>query len=205
MNIHPLYTVHHKDGVQTSAGAVVGRYQLKGANAEIPALICGEKGRGRGLGVVPVCLLDQDYQDWQNGEEITIFAGHLGTTKVGKPKIYQKSPDIADPSKAIVVMRTKIGFRGSNAHTGDRVDLADEASKHHEFPGEILATGKIAQGLAGNAGSGEQIIAAVEKGAIFRTWYGGRLYGNPDEHFFHYTGTGIQAVIWEERANSDIF
>ena len=49
----------------------------------------------------------------------------------------------------------------------------------HPFPGEILCKGIIAQGQAGRMGSGEQLVAVMPRGVVFRTGYSGRLYGAP--------------------------
>lgn len=51
MSVYPVFTV--VDG-SVSNGAAVRKFQLKGAGVEIPALVVGEEGRGRELGVLPV-------------------------------------------------------------------------------------------------------------------------------------------------------
>jgi len=56
----------------------------------------------------------------------------------------------------------------------------------HPFPGQVLVRGTIAQGAAGRMGCGEQIIAVIPAGKVFRTAYSGRLYGTPSAHYYVY-------------------
>ncbi|MBI2463225.1 MAG: hypothetical protein HYV65_03260 [Candidatus Spechtbacteria bacterium] len=69
------------------------------------------------------------------------------------------------------------------------------------FPGQILARGRIAQGDAGNMGSGEQFAVLMSAGAVFRTTYSGRLYGGPKSHYYHVAtdASGVEAATWEDR------
>jgi hypothetical protein len=161
-----------------------------------------------------------------------LFA-EVGTTKAGKPKF--NSRNAADTEeKVIVVFRTTIGFRGGNDHTGDRAGwkcgkygcdahgdepIAPETCpkcsatgswdgpKHlfAKFPGEIIATGHIAQGDAGRAGGGAQIIALMPKDVVFRTSYSGRLYGAPSAHYYKWDGKRLISATWDERASADLF
>ena len=102
-----------------SEGARVDSFTLKGAGVSIPAIIIGEEGRGRRLGVLPVQLLPDAYAEWKENGYTYIHSATLGTTRVGKPKLFQT--EYADTTeKCICVFRTKIGFRGGNSHTGDR-------------------------------------------------------------------------------------
>ena len=164
-----------------------------------------------------------------------LLAASIGQTRAGKPKFVAAEQATTD-EKIIVVLRTPIGFRGSNAHTGDRagwdctapgcrasgpetnlpkVCPACGAAEDHwsggpesvfsPFPGEIIAQGRIAQGDAGRAGSGRQIIALVPKNTVFRTEYTGRLYGGPAAHYYVWTGEKILAATWTERATADLF
>lgn len=123
-----------------------------------------------------------------------IMFAAIGETKSGRPKLRWR--EAVTNSAAIVVLRTPIGYRGSNAHTG--VDGAT-------FPGRILVRGRIAQGIAGHAGSGEQFIALFEHGAMWRTAYGGRLYGSPRAHVYKWDGERIIAATEEERALAEVF
>ena len=75
----------------------------------------------------------------------------------------------------------------------------------HPFPGEILCEGIIAQGDAGRMGSGEQLVAILPANTVFRTGYSGRLYGQPEAHYYIYRNGQLLAATWEEREVSDIF
>lgn len=102
-----------------SEGARVDSFTLDGAGVTIPAIIIGEKGRGRKLGVLPVQLLPDSYKEWQENGYTYIHYATLGTTKAGKPKLFQVE-DADTQEKCICIFRTKIGYRGGNSHTGDR-------------------------------------------------------------------------------------
>lgn len=105
---------------EVSEGVRVDSFTLKGAGVTIPAILIGEEGRGRELGVLPVQLLPDAYAEWQEKGHVNILSAEVGTTKAGKPKLFQtENADTLE--KCICVFRTKIGFRGGNSHTGDRV------------------------------------------------------------------------------------
>lgn len=236
---------------EVTEGARVGSFTLKGVGTTIPAVIVGEEGRGRRLGVLPVQLLPDSYKEWeQNGYTYIHFAS-VGTTRAGRPKLFQ-TEDADTFEKCVCIFKTKIGFRGGNSHTGDRrseywtpnwfwrsklsalgklkeryteeeaVRLAEEINsltedkypwdvifqrklEFHPFPGEILVEGIIAQGDAGRMGSGEQLVAIMSAGKVFRTGYSGRLYGQPAAHYYIYKNGQLLAATWEEREVSDIF
>src|SRR5690554_3016171 len=116
-------------------GAEVVTFQLKHVDVSIPAIIVGEEGRGRQLGVLPVQLTEEQFKKWKAGETVIVKNARISETKSGRPKLIETKND-DNNDKAIVVFRTKIGFRGSNDHTGD----GDEP-----FPGEVLVEGVIAQ------------------------------------------------------------
>ena len=137
-----------------------------------------------------------------------LFAS-IGTTKAGKPKFF--TAEKADSDEFVLaVMPTPIGFRGSNNHTGDRSGTEKDYSgsdiiKFLPFPGEIIADGVIAQGTAGRAGSGTQVIAKIPKGQVFRTGYSGRLYGGPPAHYYLWDCERVIAATWDERTAADLF
>lgn len=235
-------------------GVRVDSFALKGANITIPAIIIGEEGRGRELGILPVQLLPDNYEEWkENGHTYIRFAS-VGTTKAGKPKLFQ-AEEADTTEKCICVFRTMIGYRGGNSHTGDRNEeywtlvwyaslppevpkqkkyTKEEVKKYaplvckHEgvdysaptcrwdeyfdrkidflpFPGEIICTGIIAQGAAGNMGSGRQLVAIMPANTVFRTSYSGRLYGAPAAHYYIFRDGEILSATWQERVISDIF
>lgn len=76
---------------------------------------------------------------------------------------------------------------------------------YHPFPGKILCKGVIAQGAAGRMGSGEQLVAIMPAGVVFRTGYSGRLYGFPSAHYYIYRDGQLLSATWEEREIADIF
>lgn len=108
-------------GGKVQDGAVVERFTLQGAGVTIPAVLVGETGRGRKLGVLPVDLLPHQRQEWEEKGKVIIYSAKIGQTKSGRPKlIATEAHDTVD--HILVVLRTPIGFRGSNSHTGDRVE-----------------------------------------------------------------------------------
>lgn len=194
-----IFTIENGKVVE---GVRVDSFTLKGAGVTIPAVLVGEEGRGRRLGVLPVQLLPACYAEWEKEGYVYIHSAQVGATKAGKPKLFQ-AEDTDTIDRCICVFRTKIGFRGGNSHTGDRLsDLSDE---FHPFPGEVLCEGIIAQGAAGRMGSGKQLVAVIPAGIVFRTGYSGRLYGAPSSHYYVYRDGQILSATWKEREISDIF
>lgn len=124
---------------EISEGARVDSFTLKGAGITIPAIIVGEEGRGRKLGVLPVQLLPDSYAEWKENGYTHIYSAQVGETKSGKPKLFQ-TEDTDTVEKCICIFKTKIGFRGSNSHTGDRKD--EYWVPEWFFKSDILALGK---------------------------------------------------------------
>jgi len=195
---------------KVTEGARVDSFTLNGAGVTIPAVLVGEERRGRRLGVLPVQLLPDTYAEWEKEGYVYIHSAIIGTTKAGKPKLFQ-TEDADTLEKCICVFRTRIGFRGGNCHTGDRDGGAEkdcwgeEYPTFHPFPGEVLCEGIIAQGAAGRMGSGQQLVAVMPAGIVFRTSYSGRLYGAPSEHYYIYRNGQLLSATWEEREVSGIF
>lgn len=148
---------------------------------------------------------------------LEVRTGRLGQTQSGKPKLVTGDDSSTD---CLVVLRTQIGYRGGNSLTGDRTDPGkpevgnwgdpgyqpEVPAQFAPFPGRILATGTIAQGAAGRAGSGDQHVAVLPKGAIFRTAYSGRLYGGPSHHYFFWDGQKIHGGLTrDERDAVDVW
>lgn len=225
-------------------GAVVEAFHLQGAGVTIPAILVGEEGRGRELGVLPVELLAASRAVWEAKGQVEVELVELGQTKSGKLKLIEvSSPSPSeDERRCIIVFRTNIGFRGYNEHSGDRSNVywvmniyaawehrrdgsqvkerysseemansgrppSDFESRifFSPFPGQWLVTGRIAQGAAGRAGSGEQGVALMPEGVVFRTGYSGRLYGAPSEHYYIFKDGRILSATWEERQVVDMF
>lgn len=189
-----MYKVFTVESGQVESGAKVESFAFRNGEIVIPAIVVGEEGRGRKLGVLPVAGAKAG---------AVAMAAAVGETRSGKPKLIATGPVARSDEKAIVVFRTMIGYRGDNAHTGDY--SGDGYDSFLDFPGEILSEGVIAQGGAGYAGSGQQLVAVVPKGVVFRTAYGGRLYGSPDEHFYQFDGESIVALTADERDVADLF
>ena len=247
-----VYTVENG---KVAEGVRVGSFTLKGAGVTIPAVIVGEEGRGRKLGVLPVQLLPDTYAEWQEKGYTHIRSAEVGTTKAGKPKLFQTTEDADTTEKCICAFRTQIGYRGGNSHTGDRKEeywvrewyasfpesvpmkeryTWEEVQRYSReylkarypgedisqyspnagfrrvldflpFPGEILCEGIIAQGAAGRMGSGDQLVAVMPAGIVFRTGYYGRLYGAPAAHYYIFRDGQILSATWEEREVAEIF
>jgi len=221
------YRAFSINGSSVVKGAMVEDLALKGAGINVPAVIVGEFGRGRSRGVITVQGINKD----DEGKYPRLMVASIGETKAGKPK-FCAAPDNGktDDDFIVIIFRTQIGFRGGNSHTGDRIGWGcscgvhgddepvpekcpnEECSswdgpqpKFGEFPGEILTKGEIAQGDAGRMGSGNQLIAVMPKGVVFRTGYSGRLYGAPAAHYYMWDGERLLCATFEERVQTDIF
>jgi hypothetical protein len=196
-----VYTI--QDGVVTEGAKVQPR--LLSCGVTIPTVAVGEEGRGRKLGFLPVELSNS--KDFETNGETVIYNCRLGKTAKGGHKLIEQQ-DSSDNDKCIdkciVVLRTGIGFRGTNSHTGDRV-VGSDPIEFMQFPCQVLAEGVIAQGTAGRMGSGQQFIAVAPRGVVFRTSYTGRLYGRASSHYYIFTGEKIMSATWEERIAADLF
>lgn len=186
-----LFTIRHE---RYEEGALVEEFRLASGVA-IPAILVGEEGRGREIGVLPV-------KGAQPGDLITHAV--VSSTRSGRPCLIA-APG-ADDDGCIVIMKTDFGFRGSCGHTGDFSGVVPTGKRwspwraqYEEFPGQILARGIIADGLAGRMASGEQIAAVVQAGQVFRAWRSGRLYGQPDEYFYTFYNGNVLVATWDER------
>lgn len=112
-----VFTVEEKDIMN---GAKVETFDLRTAEVKIPAIIVGEEGRGRKLGVLPVKLTPEKYQEWKEKGEVMIYEATLGKTKSGAYKLLPPGEGEERLDYFIGVFRTPIGFRGSNSYTGDK-------------------------------------------------------------------------------------
>ena len=110
-----LFTV--SSGVVTP-GIIVGKLTLKGAGKDIPAILVGQEGRGRKQDAIPVNLPDNLYREWQKEGTVKIVAAALGKTHSKRWKLFV-GDEVDTEDEVICVFRTKFGFRGGNAHTGD--------------------------------------------------------------------------------------
>lgn len=124
------------------------------------ALTCGEEGRGRRLGFVPLT------RDWQS--EAIKLNGNYDVTKT------QKGNWLIVPGNSrgiILVTNWYDGFRGSLSHNID--NLLEEGKV------EILAKGATAEGDAGRMGGEEQFILKITQNCQLRYHKQGRVYGEP--------------------------
>jgi hypothetical protein len=192
------YTI--EDGRITEGIRVEPRVLSSGIT--IPAVVVGEAGRGRKIGFLPV-ELSASRAVFDAEGKVVISHVLLSKTAKGGHKLVECDND-NNQDECLIVFRTTIGFRGGNAHTGDRIQDSDPP-EFLPFPFPVLIEGTIAQGNAGRMGSGQQIIAIAQKGIVFRTAYYGRLYGRPPSHYYLYNGTRILVATWEERVATDIF
>lgn len=219
------YNVYTVENGRVERGATVEALVVKGAGIEIPAIIIGEEGRGRERGVLPV-----DGVTLAPGTpNPKVMAAALGTTRTGKPKLLAAEKSTMT-EKTLVVFRTTPGFRGGCSHLGDRLGwhcrcgatgtdspascpaATPETAWEHEviwdfapFPGEVICQGHIAQGTAGRAGGGPQVIALVPAGVVFRVGRTGRLYGAPGAHYGRWDGENLVVMTRTERDAVDIF
>lgn len=128
-----VFTIESGD---VTEGVRVESFTLKGAGISIPAIIIGEEGRGRELGILPVQLLPDSYKKWQEEGYVYINFAKIGKTKTGKPKLFQT--EYADTlEKCICIFRTMIGFRGGNSHTGDKKEEYWVRESFASFPESV--------------------------------------------------------------------
>lgn len=170
------------------------------SGSQYPVIAVGENHRGSKYSFVPV-----SNSSFIDGKPNPIYSADISATKSGKPLIIDSGGTEEMSGDALIVFLTPIGFRGSNNHFGKflgyekYVDygIEREIAKYSEFPGQILAEGVISQGTAGRMGSGEQIIAIIQKGVEFGTALGGRLYGKTKRYFYKFDGQKI--LVWNEQ------
>jgi len=167
-------------GPRIEDGAEVQELTLS-SGEKIPAILVGEKGRGRSLGVLPVVGV-------RPGERI--YAAQVGQTSSGKPKLLAASLENAVPAPAILVLRTGIGFRGGNSHEGEFMSIV---------------RGVIAQGAAGRMGWGEQLVVLIPQEKVLKVRRTGRLYGAPPEYHYILREGKVLVATPQERELAEIF
>lgn len=189
------------NGSSATAGVVVEEFTLKNGT-KIPAVTVGEDGRGRSLGVLPV-------KGASVGQKLLF--GRVGQSTTGRPVLIAEAQD-TDPEHCLLIARSDIGYRGGNTHTGDRkpefmgLDVVPGGDGGFlPWPGNNIVTGTIAQGTAGNMGSGSQMVSVMPTGVVWRVNRSGRLYGAPSSYYFRYDGEKIEFVSWDERVVADLW
>lgn len=194
------YKIFSAKAGSIETGTVV--YPRHIADYTINVVEVGEEGRGRERDSVLVEFVSKDQAE-PSGRRL-YWAG-VGKSRSGKFKLIQEEGE-QDASKALVVMRSPIGFRGGNGHTGDRApDYTPDSPAFLPFPGQVLAQGTIAQGIAGAMGSGSQLIALVDRGVWFRMYMVGRLYGQPSTYYYRFDGETLVALTPEQRDQLDLW
>ena len=81
-----------------------------------------------------------------------------------------------------------------SVQSGRLADFVSDVSEiivDGELPGQILASGAIAQGAAGRAGGGDQYIVLLPKNSTWAIKMTGRLYGKPASYEYYYDGETI--------------
>jgi hypothetical protein len=191
--VFAVFTV--TDG-RVTVGATVEAYALKGAGLVIAAILVGEEGRGRKLGVLSVAEMTPP----PRGECSAILAARVNETRSGRPGLVAEDEAPAESPSAIVVLRTTPGYRGGCEHTGDRDGPWKDGHRPVlPRPGRVLCEGYTAQGAAGRMGGGEQLVLVLPAGEVLRIGRSGRLYGAPAAHYLAWTGRELVSVTTEER------
>ncbi len=131
------------------------------------AITCGEKGRGRKLGFLPLAKVYQKKEDIITDrftEEIEVIKTQKGNWLI-----------IPSEQKEGLILVTEWygGFRGG---ISDNIDELVEQNKI-----EILATGRTAEGNAGRMGGEEQYILKILKSCKIYYTKHGRTYGSPKD------------------------
>lgn len=198
------YRIFTVAGGDVSEGAEVRAFKLRDG-AELPAIVIGDEGRGRSLGVLPVQgeLVKPPkyahYPDW--AERWVMRPVALDETRPGNPRLVVSDAP-AGAEAVIVAFRGGIGFRGGYAVLGERVsEDAEGRGIYADLPASVrtLASGVIAQGEAGRMGSGTQRVVLLPRGVVVAERRTGRLYGAPGVHFVLWTGERLIVRTLEER------
>lgn len=215
-------------------GAAVESLTLKGAGISIPAIIVGEEGRGSSRGVLPVQgatpdpekegtflplmyatlgstrtgnpkLFACDPSPAPADEILVVFRTHIGfrgsNNHTGDRAGWKCRRFSCDASGTDLITPEVCPVCGA----GKEYSIDSPERVFAPFPGQILVSGVISQGAAGRMGSGQQHVAVIPKNVVFRTAYGGRLYGRPSAHYYRWDGSALISVTWDERIASDVF
>jgi hypothetical protein len=81
----------------------------------------------------------------------------------------------------------------SSASIEDFVENYAKAEVEGNLPGNVIASGEIAQGAAGRAGGGEQFVVVMPKDTTWAIKMRGRLYGKPSSYEYVFDGTVVTA------------
>lgn len=111
---YQIFTINGK----AVLGAKIAQFRISGAGISIPAILVGEEGRGRELGILPISTIAPCGPDRGESQDLLV-AATIGKTAAGRPKLFEAEKHTTD-SHVIVVLLSGIGYRGGNSHTGDR-------------------------------------------------------------------------------------
>lgn len=206
MKIFRIYTLDKRGSVHP--GAAVEEITLR-SGAVIPAITVGEEGRGRERGLLPVqgapgaapiyaaalsstragrpklIVSAQASQDSAIIVVCRVEPGFRGGIEYTGPRLGVQCGDAlwswATPE--CLEIRSHRPEDGRCPGCGKRFFRERTAPA----PGQILISGRVAQGDAGRMGGGEQRILLLPAGQTLRIERTGRLYGEPGEIWYTYT------------------
>ena len=161
----------------------VGVFTLSNG-VEIPAITVGEKGRGRQCGVLPVKLRKEKFEEWKKDKKVKIQYATISQTKTHRPKLIENAKNKYE-DHVILILRSPIGFRGSNEHKFNRNVTC-------------LVEGVIAQGEAGYMGSGRQYVVVSPVPNKITVSIDGRRYGKPHGYIYTISREGVSVMTDKE-------
>jgi hypothetical protein len=216
---------------RVSPGATVSFVNFERAGLyDIPAIVIGEKGKGRKESIIPVDIeaIDTDIDT----KESKINNVIVGKSTNGGPKLFKAIED--DIHFCLLVIRTPIGFRGYSQHNGDRYAFVcdDDLCRYKEeilplddlplvcpncgesrtlrglmlpFPGEHISWARIGEGPNGKTAGSMQYITVMPKDAVFRIALGNSEHKMSGSTYYCYNGKNLNALTWSERRIVEIF
>lgn len=115
--VYKIFTLTHG---HVEEGARIDAVTLKDGETRIPAIVVGGTGRGKELALLAVQLLPDQYQQFKNGEEVRVYAGALGQTRSGRPKLIE-AVEATTTDAVIAVFKSPLSYKGWNEYRGDWV------------------------------------------------------------------------------------
>lgn len=201
-----VFTIH---GGSSYLGAEISN--LPYYDSLLQGILVGTDTNGTKFGFLRVSVPDD--VKTITGIEISETGGKfLGRVSSGK-----------DDSQALIVLRTPVFKGGKNFHTGDVKSSAcfkceveydgltitcgycgrKLKTYYSDFPAKVIARGTVRNSKKPHFG--EQLIAVVKKGKVFRTAYNGYVWPNPGAHFHFFDGVKIVTQTSEERKAGRLF
>lgn len=186
-----MFRIFSFDHFRLSEGVLVQEHTLTNGQ-KIPAILIGEAGRGRKLGVIPV-----------KGSPVAIPGERIFAARPQKAgdgaNLTWGDPATADQSACLVAIRCDGGFRGCLFIDGERLSPMDgDHPQYNPLPaGCVLARGNTADGDAGRMGSSEQILALIREGEVVSIRPTGRRHAGT--HFLRWLAGSLHVASLEER------